>query len=82
MKHIILFIASAMLITACGTNTSSELTPSTYQSANPASQYCIDNGGQIEIKSDNLGNEYGVCKFDNGSQCDEWAYFRGECSES
>lgn len=47
--------------------------------ANPASVYCEDNGGTLEIRTGADGGEYGVCIFDDGSECEEWAYFRGEC---
>jgi len=47
--------------------------------ANPSSVYCINNGGTLEIREDEEGNQYGVCIFSDGSECEEWAYFRGEC---
>ncbi len=47
--------------------------------ANPAAEYCIQQGGKLEVRKDDQGNEYGVCIFDDGSECDEWAFFRGEC---
>jgi len=46
---------------------------------NPAAKYCIDQGYRHEIRHDEAGNEVGVCIFDDGSECDAWAYFRGEC---
>jgi len=46
---------------------------------NPASVYCEDNGGTLDIRSDEQGNQSGICVFPDGSECDEWAYFRGEC---
>lgn len=48
--------------------------------ANPASVHCVDNGGALEIRSDAAGNQAGVCVFPDGSECDEWAFFRGECA--
>ena len=48
--------------------------------ANPASVYCADNGGSVDIRSDAAGNQTGVCVFADGSECDEWAYFRSECA--
>ncbi len=48
--------------------------------ANPASVYCEDQGYTLEIRSDAEGNEYGVCIFPDGSECEEWAFFRGECA--
>jgi predicted secreted protein len=46
--------------------------------ANPASVYCGQAGGSLEIKTDPTGGEYGMCTFNNGTSCEEWALFRGE----
>ncbi len=46
--------------------------------ANPASVHCIDEGGRLEMRTDANGT-YGVCVFPNGVECEEWAFFRGEC---
>lgn len=48
--------------------------------ANPASVYCVEQGGTVEIRTDEAGNQAGVCVFDTGRECDEWAFYRGECS--
>ncbi len=48
--------------------------------ANPASVYCEKQGYTLETRVDSQGNQYGVCIFPDGSECDEWAYFRGECA--
>jgi len=47
--------------------------------ANPASVNCVSEGGQTEIRTDEEGNQYGICKFSDGSECEEWQFFRGEC---
>jgi putative hemolysin len=47
---------------------------------NPASVYCEDNGNVLEIRTAADGSQSGVCIFPDGSTCDEWAYYRGECS--
>jgi putative hemolysin len=49
---------------------------------NPASVYCEQQGGEIDIRTDSDGGQYGVCIFKDGSECDEWAFFRGECQPS
>ena len=46
--------------------------------ANPASVYCTENGGNSEIRQGD-GGEVGICVFPGGAECDEWAFFRGEC---
>ena len=48
------------------------------QIANPASVNCGQIGGKTEIKTDASGGQYGMCTFDNGTSCEEWALFRGE----
>jgi len=46
---------------------------------NPASVYCEQQGNKLEIVTAADGSQTGVCIFPDGSSCDEWAYFRGEC---
>jgi putative hemolysin len=47
--------------------------------ANPASTYCLEQGYTLEMLEDAAGGQYGVCIFPDGSQCDEWTFYRGEC---
>lgn len=49
--------------------------------ANPASTYCVSNGGQLKIVVANDGSESGLCIFNDGSSCDEWAFYRKECQK-
>jgi putative hemolysin len=44
--------------------------------ANPASTYCVEQGWEIEIKEDKDGGQYGVCKLKDGTEVEEWEYFR------
>ena len=46
---------------------------------NPASVNCEQNDGKLDLRQDASGGVAGVCVFPDGSECDEWAYFRGEC---
>jgi len=46
---------------------------------NPASVYCEEQGGKLEIREGEDG-QYGICVFDDGSECEEWAFYRGECA--
>jgi len=47
--------------------------------ANPASEHCVDEGGRLEIR-DTSGGQVGYCIFPDGSECEEWAHFKGECA--
>jgi putative hemolysin len=49
------------------------------QMANPASTHCFENGGRLEMRQSEDG-VFGMCIFPDGSECEEWQYFRGECS--
>ena len=49
---------------------------------NPASVYCKEQGNKHEIRMATDGSQNGICVFPDGSECDEWAYFRGECGPS
>ncbi len=83
-----LFLA-LVLLTACSSekaannaqNKWGEPTPAEKdaQIANPASTYCIDHGGKLEIRTDAAGAQSGVCVLAGGKECEEWAYMRGEC---
>jgi putative hemolysin len=91
MKHTILVIL-ALLLTSCvaqptqpaPTLTEVEVPVSTdtpqANMPNPASVYCEGQGYTIEIRTAADGSQSGVCIFPDGSECDEWAYFRGECT--
>ena len=72
----ILFILFALtILSAC------EFTDKNRKSglANPASVYCEENGGNLEIRTLDDGSQLGICVFPDGSECDEWEFYRGEC---
>lgn len=47
--------------------------------ANSASQNCVDQGGTLSIEVRGDGGQFGVCKFEDNLQCEEWALMRGDC---
>jgi putative hemolysin len=83
MKRIFTFTIILMALTACtslrvqmSNPPATEILPNM---PNPASVYCEQNGNTSEIRTAADGSQSGVCIFPDGSTCDEWAYFRGEC---
>jgi putative hemolysin len=44
--------------------------------ANPASVYCVEQGGEVVIVTDADGNETGLCRLPDGTEVDEWEYYR------
>ena len=85
MKRIFTFVIVLLLLTACAAPktqvTPEPATTDTPQASmpNPASVYCEQTGNQLEIRTAADGSQNGICVFPDGSTCDEWAYYRGEC---
>lgn len=75
MGRIIVALAVVLAAGACSAEPSPE---PTQQVANPASVFCEQQGGAVEIRSDAAGNQYGICTFADGTEVEEWAYYRGE----
>ncbi|MEA4910714.1 hypothetical protein SDC9_07794 [bioreactor metagenome] len=48
--------------------------------ANPASEFCVRNGGISEIVTNADGSQGGICNFGEGKTCDETALFRNTCN--
>jgi putative hemolysin len=57
----------------------SMITP-TMNLPNPASLNCEEKGYTLEIRTAADGSQQGFCIFPDGSECDEWAYYRRECT--
>jgi putative hemolysin len=75
MKKLLMFSLPIILLSCTTTNPTSKM-------ANPASEFCIKNNGVLDIRKDDKGNESGICVFNQNnvkSECEEWAFFRGEC---
>lgn len=70
MKRILIVTIILMTLAACSSKA---------DMANPASVYCEQNGNKYEIQTAADGSQSGVCIFPDGSTCDEWDYYRGEC---
>ncbi len=73
-----------VLISACSVQPTPIPTPPPASSPavgmpNPASAYCQQQGGKTEIRKDAQGGEVGYCVFPDKSECEEWAFQRGEC---
>jgi putative hemolysin len=81
----VIFIVSVLILTGCNSSSVPNLNPTATPVSNqavmpnPASVYCEQQGYKSEIRTAADGSQYGVCVFPDGSECDEWAYYRGEC---
>ncbi|WP_237155797.1 DUF333 domain-containing protein [Photobacterium leiognathi] len=59
------------------------LSGSVFAFGNPASDFCVQHGGHVEIRTPMGGDgEKGYCVFNDGSQCEEYAFMKGQCKPS
>ncbi len=84
MKRIFAYTIILMALTACTAPQVQTPEPAAtditqVNMPNPASLYCEQNGNTLELRTADDGSQSGVCVFPDGSTCDEWAYYRGEC---
>ncbi|MFM7252911.1 MAG: DUF333 domain-containing protein [Ilumatobacteraceae bacterium] len=82
---------AALLLGACGTSTQPADTtvadnPGTteapgmgggMQVANPASTYCVEQGGTVEMRTEATG-QVGYCILPDGTEIEEWEFFNSQ----
>jgi len=49
--------------------------------SNPAALYCVSLGYKYKIVEDGKGDQYGFCIFPDGSEGEEWAFYRGKSNQ-
>ena len=63
---------------ACGSDAEpSDTTTAGVGLANPASVFCVAQGGTVEIV-DEADGQVGYCILTDGTRLEEWAYFRSQ----
>lgn len=78
---IFIFVTAKKPISISRTQPTSKLTLPPLEIENPVSKFCTENNGFVDIRSDREGNQRGFCIFPDGSECEEWSFFRGECKK-
>ena len=85
MRWIVTSLLVSILLASCSVPQTREASVPVTQDVsqpdmpNPASVYCEEQGYRSEIRTAQDGSQSGACIFPDGSECDEWAYYRGEC---
>ena len=75
MKPFFPLMAALGLAACAGSHTTSAQAPA-IGTPNPASAYCVQQGGKSEIRKNQDCSEYGVCILPDGKEVEEWAYYR------
>ncbi|WP_324645666.1 DUF333 domain-containing protein [Acinetobacter sp. MD2] len=69
-------MALPILLTACSSVPSDQHQPQAIGMANPASVYCVEQGGKLIPQKDKDGGEFALCQLPNGQTIEEWQLFR------
>ena len=78
-----LLAAGVLTLAGCGKNQPAVENPDeNAEIANPASVYCEEQGWTVNIVKDEEGNESGMCKLADGTEVDEWEYYRANNPET
>lgn len=73
MYKVLFILSCTVVLSAC---LSSQNDEQQTDMANPASVYCVEQGGESILKASKSGDQYGVCRFSNGREIEEWKYYR------
>ncbi len=76
MKLLAVSMIAAALAAATGCGSDAEPSETTIDVgiANPASVFCVEQGGTVEIV-DEADGQVGYCNLPDGTRIDEWEYF-------
>lgn len=80
MKKILVFTLLAVSLSACSTTQNQATLTPKIGSPNPASKFCVDQGGTLEIK-DEANGQVGYCHLKDGQIVEEWKLFRESQSQ-
>jgi putative hemolysin len=75
----LIFLAAGLALVAC-TPVGGGPTQQPAGLPNPASEYCEGQGYTLEMRG-GYGGQTGYCIFPDDSECEEWAFLRGECGQ-
>lgn len=73
----LVLIICGWLMSNCGLSTGRPVEDA--RVANPAAIFCEDQGHALEIRTAAEGGQISVCLFPDGTECEAWAFYRGEC---
>jgi len=76
MKKIILLLILLTFVVGCAEQIKDS--DEGQQLTNPASVYCEEQGGTLRMEENEAG-QLGICTLADGTECEEWAYYRNEC---
>jgi uncharacterized protein len=75
--HLGILVLTVAALAGCGDDDDDQQPSATTAAglANPASEFCVSQGGEVEIV-DETGGQVGYCNLPDGTRVEEWEYFR------
>jgi len=77
MRRLLPLLLATVGLAACGSDAEPTDTTPDVGLANPASVFCVEQGGTVEI-FDEADGQVGYCNLPDGTRVEEWDYFRSE----
>jgi putative hemolysin len=77
MRRLLPLLLATTALAACGSSAEPSDPTTGVGIANPASVFCVQQGGTVEIV-DEAGGQIGYCNLPDGTRVEEWEYFRSE----
>ena len=78
MRRLIVIVLVGMTaLTGCSSDDDSDT-----QLPNPASVFCEEQGGTVRIETADDGSQSGICVFADGTEIDEWEYWRANSPDA
>lgn len=68
------FLMIGIMMASCASGPSEQ---KPVEMANPASTYCVEQGGKLEIRKEAKGDA-GYCHLPDGKVIEEWTFFRAK----
>ncbi|MGY1489340.1 putative hemolysin [Methylobacillus pratensis] len=72
--RVTVFLMTCSVMAGCSSGSGQK--PAKLDMANPASVYCVNQGGKIEFQKDASGGTIGMCHLPDGTVVEEWELFR------
>lgn len=74
-----LTVGGLVALAGCGSDDPEPPSDTDVEIANPASVFCVEQGGQVEIV-EGEGGQQGICVLPDGTRVDEWEFYRSNAT--
>jgi uncharacterized protein len=72
-------VVGVVALAGCGADDPTPPLDTEVEIANPASVFCVEQGGRVEIV-EGEGGEQGICVLPDGTRVDEWEFYRSNAT--